>query len=86
MIYNIRSRLKTVEHRKKQYTVPAFVMIYFDDAKGTWIAKEQYIKTDSKGKVIPKSGKEVLIPLDNPEDYAPPKGYTGSILFERNLG
>lgn len=85
MIHTIRSRLKVVEQVKKNTVVPEMVMIYWDDAKGKWIAKEQYIKRNSKGKPIAGTGKSKLISLDSPEEYQLPVGFKGVVLNEGRI-
>lgn len=82
MQYNIRNRLQNIEHRKKKINVPVLVFIYFDEDKGTWIAQEQYMKADKKGKAIPRSGKVKLIPLEDSSSYNPPTGFKGQIINE----
>lgn len=85
MIHTIRNRLEAVERSKKNMNVPEVVFIYWDDNKACWIAKEQYIKKNSKGKPITKTGTVKQIPLEAPEDYTPPEGFRGSILIERDI-
>lgn len=82
MKYNIRNRLQIIEHRKKQINVPVVVFIYFDNVKGIWIAQEQYVKMDKKGKVIPRSGTVKLIPLESSSAYHPLTGFKGQIINE----
>lgn len=81
----IRNRLQALEDRNRNMDLPELVMIFWDDEKNRWIAKEQYVKKSLKGKIIPNTGKVKLIPLDDPEDYRPPEGFRGKILIERGL-
>lgn len=81
MIQMIRKRLQVLEQAKKT-AVPELVIIFWDDAKGRWIAKEQYARKSVKGGVVPFSGRCKLIPLERPEDYEPPEGFTGTIISE----
>lgn len=82
VIYKIRSRLQALEKAKQTNAVPELVIIYWDDKKQQWIAKEQYVKKDSNRNIIKNSGTVKLIPLDNPDSYIPPEGFKGSILKE----
>lgn len=81
MFQLIRNRLQAVEQARKKSDAPDIVTIYQDSMNGGWIAKEQYVKKNLKGKVIPHSGTVKLIPLINPEEYSPPEGFRGTILI-----
>lgn len=85
MIHKIRSRLQAVENAKKGVGVPDLVIIFWDKSKNQWIAQEQYVKKTSKGKVIPRTGRNRFIPLVDPDQYIPPEGFKGSIIHEREL-
>ena len=82
MIHNIRSRLSAVEHSKKDSSIPVLVIVFWDEGKQQWYAKEQYVKTNSKGKILPRTGKTKLIPLESPDSYKAPEGFRGSVLKE----
>jgi hypothetical protein len=81
----IRNRLQALEDRNRNMDLPELVMIYWDDEKNRWIAKEQYVKKSLKGKILPNTGKVKLIVLADPEDYRPPEGFRGKILIEGEL-
>ena len=85
MIHKMRSRLQAVENAKKGVGVPDLVIIFWDESKNQWIAKEHYVKKTSKGKVIPRTGRIKTIPLNDPDEYRPPEGFKGSIIHEREL-
>ena len=85
MFHEIRSRLLALEHSKKQNNVPVLVFVFWDEAKQQWYAMEQYVKTNSKGKIIPNTGKTKLIPLVSPDSYIAPEGFRGSILKEGDM-
>ena len=82
MIYTIKNRLQALEKVKKNTDIPEIVIIFWDEAEHHWIAKEQYIRKSSKGKIIPNTGRTRTIFLDNPDSYVPPEGFKGSILKE----
>ena len=86
MIHRIRSRLQAVENAKKGVGVPDLVVIFWDESRKQWIAQEQYVKKTSKGKVIPRTGKNRFIPLGDPDEYRPPEGFKGTIIREGVLG
>ena len=86
MIHKIRSRLQAVENAKKGVGVPDLVIIFWDKSKNQWIAQEQYVKKTSKGKVIPRTGRNRFIPLTDPDEYRPPEGFKGTIIREGVLG
>ena len=85
MIHKIRSRLQAVENAKKGVGVPDLVIIFWDESKNQWIAKEHYVKKTFKGKVIPRTGRIKTIPLNDPDEYRPPEGFKGSIIHEGEL-
>ena len=82
MIREIRKRLQILEQAKQKVEVPDLVIIFWDETKNQWIAQEQYVKKNPRGKVIPESGTVKLIPLDRPEDYKPPEGFRGTVINE----
>ena len=85
MFHEIRNRLLALEHSKKHSNVPVLVFVFWDEAKQQWYAKEQYVKTNSKGKIIPRTGRIKLIPLNSPDEYRPPEGFKGTIIHGRVL-
>ena len=85
MILTIKKRLQAIEQAKANVNVPDVVIIFWDESEGHWIAKEQYTRKNTKGKVIPYSGKVKLIPLESPEDYKPPEGFSGTIMIEGEI-
>lgn len=85
MIREIKNRLQVIERTKKNSSVPDLVLIFWDETRGQWVAKEQYVKKSARGTVLPNSGKVKLIPLNNPEDYIPPEGFKGTVLMEGDL-
>lgn len=85
MIHKIRSRLQAVENAKKGVGVPDLVIIFWDKSKNQWIAQEQYVKKTSKGKVIPRTGRNRFIPLGDPDEYRPPEGFKGTVIHGRVL-
>ena len=85
MLQTIKSRLQVIEQAKKTVNVPELVIIYWDALNGSWIAKEQYVKKNSKGKVIKGTGKEKKILLNSPKDYKAPEGFKGTLLIEGGL-
>ena len=78
----IKRRLQIVEQANRPVNTPELVFICWDDVNQSWLAKEQYMKKNSKGKIIPYSGKTKLISLDSPDSYEPPEGFRGVILKE----
>lgn len=85
MIFEIRKRLQALENAKKGFGLPESVIIFWDESEKQWIAKELYVRKSSKGKVIPRTGRIKLIPLNNPDDYRPPEGFRGTIIHGRVL-
>ena len=85
MIHKIRSRLQAIENAKKGVGVPDSVIIFWDKSKNQWIAQELYIRKNPKGKVIPRTGKTKLIPLESPDSYKAPDGFRGTIINEGTL-
>lgn len=75
----IRNRLQALEQAKKE-PVPELVNIFWDEGKNQWIAQEQYVSKDQKGKIIPFTGRVKLIPLDDPDSYRPPEGFRGTVI------
>ncbi len=82
MIHKIRSRLQALENAKKGAGVPDLVIIFWDEAKKQWTAREQYIRKNSKGKVIGRTGMIRFIPLESPDSYKAPEGFRGTIIHE----
>ena len=85
MIQSLKKRLEVIEQTTIKTEIPVLVMIYKDDSTQKWVAKEQYIKMSSKGKIIPQTGYEKIIPLEKPEDYKRPQGFKGVILNEGRI-
>lgn len=85
MLQKIKSRLQAVEMAKQKVNVPDLVFIYWDARKCSWVAKEQYTKKDSKGKVVPLSGRTKTIKLDSPDSYKAPEGFIGRVLIEGDI-
>ena len=85
MILTIKKRLQAIEQAKANVNVPDVVIIFWDESEGHWIAKEQYTRKNTKGKVIPYSGKVKLITLESPEDYKPPEVFSGTIMIEGEI-
>ena len=75
----IKKRLQVLEQAKKE-PVPELVNIFWDEGKNQWIAQEQYVSKDQKGKIIPFTGRVKLIPLDDPYSYRPPEGFRGTVI------
>lgn len=75
----IRKRLQALEQAMKE-PVPELVNIFWDEGKNQWIAQEQYVSKDQKGKIIPFTGRVKLIPLDDPYSYRPPEGFRGTVI------
>lgn len=85
MLQMIKNRLQAIEKVKRPVNVPELVMIYWDSSINCWIAKEQYVKRNSKGKIINRSGYTKAVLLDCPEEYKAPEGFGGKVLFEGEL-
>ena len=75
----IKKRLQVLEQAMKE-PVPELVNIFWDEGKNQWIAQEQYVSKDQKGKIIPFTGRVKLIPLDDPYSYRPPEGFRGTVI------
>ena len=75
----IKKRLQVLEQAMKE-PVPELVNIFWDEGKNQWIAQEQYVSKDQKGKIIPFTGKVKRIPLDDPDSYRPPEEFRGTVI------